>query len=518
MGYKSIVETNVALTATADQFVAEFNRADNAARRSSIAIDKEVDKLLKNVNRKFGLADFGKELMRGFGIGSGFQLAQTVADKLTEHYRAAAEAAKDMEASTARQLDYTRQLIALHQTDQQQLDTMRKEMARLEQERMAAIAPKAARNWVVTDARGLHGKWVDTTRPANDQEMAEAARLAAEIARIGLEIDKQQKKVNRAATTGAQDAAKAVAAHEAELAKLEGRLQDLLQPLDTFAAMENEINDLFYAGKLNADQATEALRQLDEARAASASRQLAEELQKQAAGLDHLESRYREMLDPMQKFAEMQDEINDLFWAGRLNAEEAAKALEKVDEQIRDAQKKTADGAHATKDAAEELGDAFQSAFEDAVIGGEKLSDVLRSLEKDILKIAIRRGITEPFIKPLGEGLGNVIKDIFSGIFRAEGGPVDSRQPYVVGERGPELFVPDVAGTVIPNHKLAAAGSAGGRGVTRIFNIDARGADKEGMANLLRYIQKVDGSIEMRAVGAVAEANQRSMRFRGRMG
>ena len=34
---------------------------------------------------------------------------------------------------------------------------------------------------------------------------------------------------------------------------------------------------------------------------------------------------------------------------------------------------------------------------------------------------------------------------------RAQGGPVASGQPYLVGERGPELFVPKLPGTIIPH-------------------------------------------------------------------
>lgn len=39
--------------------------------------------------------------------------------------------------------------------------------------------------------------------------------------------------------------------------------------------------------------------------------------------------------------------------------------------------------------------------------------------------------------------------------FRAEGGPVMANSPYIVGERGPELFVPKNAGTVVPNHQMS---------------------------------------------------------------
>ena len=42
---------------------------------------------------------------------------------------------------------------------------------------------------------------------------------------------------------------------------------------------------------------------------------------------------------------------------------------------------------------------------------------------------------------------------------RAAGGPVTAGVPYVVGERGPELFVPRRDGGVIPNHKMGGIGT-----------------------------------------------------------
>jgi hypothetical protein len=38
------------------------------------------------------------------------------------------------------------------------------------------------------------------------------------------------------------------------------------------------------------------------------------------------------------------------------------------------------------------------------------------------------------------------------GMFRANGGPVNARQPYIVGERGPELFMPDSGGSVLSSN------------------------------------------------------------------
>jgi hypothetical protein len=46
---------------------------------------------------------------------------------------------------------------------------------------------------------------------------------------------------------------------------------------------------------------------------------------------------------------------------------------------------------------------------------------------------------------------------ITSGGGKADGGPVPSDEPTLIGERGPELFVPHKAGTVIPYETLKAA-------------------------------------------------------------
>jgi hypothetical protein len=41
------------------------------------------------------------------------------------------------------------------------------------------------------------------------------------------------------------------------------------------------------------------------------------------------------------------------------------------------------------------------------------------------------------------------------GVFRARGGPVKQGQPYIVGEKRPEVFVPEQDGTILPNANAA---------------------------------------------------------------
>ena len=58
----------------------------------------------------------------------------------------------------------------------------------------------------------------------------------------------------------------------------------------------------------------------------------------------------------------------------------------------------------------------------------------------------------------------------------ANGGRPPTGRPSIVGEKGPELFVPRKSGTIIPNDKL-------GGGSTNInVNIDASGSSVQGDA------------------------------------
>jgi hypothetical protein len=75
---------------------------------------------------------------------------------------------------------------------------------------------------------------------------------------------------------------------------------------------------------------------------------------------------------------------------------------------------------------------------------------------------------------PLVRGVSNLIGNVFGG-GRAAGGSVTSGTPYLVGERGAELFVPQANGMIVPNNAL------GGGGTT--INLTVNGAiDSEGTA------------------------------------
>ena len=111
-----------------------------------------------------------------------------------------------------------------------------------------------------------------------------------------------------------------------------------------------------------------------------------------------------------------------------------------------------------------DAGGIIAQGFEDAILSGQKLGEVVRALGQDLLRLIFRQQITAPLAKGIGDAL-------FAG-FRAEGGPVGAGGAYVVGEKGPELFVPHSSGSIVPNGAMGSSGGSAG-GVTVNYNIAA---------------------------------------------
>jgi hypothetical protein len=85
----------------------------------------------------------------------------------------------------------------------------------------------------------------------------------------------------------------------------------------------------------------------------------------------------------------------------------------------------------------------------------------------------------------------------------AAGGNVDPGHVYMVGEKGPEMFRPPSAGSIVPNHKL------GGTHYSN-YNIDARGADLGASNRIARAIEAAHSSAIAGGAHASAERARRT--------
>ena len=105
-------------------------------------------------------------------------------------------------------------------------------------------------------------------------------------------------------------------------------------------------------------------------------------------------------------------------------------------------------------------------ALEGAINGTKTLGDVARSVFAQIQRSLIQFGVNA-FLGGLPGGLGK----FFSG--KANGGPVSAGKSYMVGERGPEMFVPNAGGRIVPNSDMGSATNI-------VVNVDASGSSVEG--------------------------------------
>lgn len=116
------------------------------------------------------------------------------------------------------------------------------------------------------------------------------------------------------------------------------------------------------------------------------------------------------------------------------------------------------------------------------------------------LMILVERGDLEAawaLIQNINRGIGATAPGVPSGMFlgigggiqpRADGGPVTGGRPYIVGENGPELFVPGMSGGIIPN-----SGVTGGGNVINI-NMPA-GSSGDDIVRALQNWTRRNGSI-----------------------
>lgn len=111
------------------------------------------------------------------------------------------------------------------------------------------------------------------------------------------------------------------------------------------------------------------------------------------------------------------------------------------------------------------------SAIENFVKTGKlNFRDLARSIIQDIIIIQMKAQATKIFGGMLGTAVGSLFGgsmggaqglanyQAMTGATFADGGDPPVGKVSLVGERGPELFVPRTAGTIIPNHALAGMG------------------------------------------------------------
>ena len=194
----------------------------------------------------------------------------------------------------------------------------------------------------------------------------------------------------------------------------------------------------------------------------------------------------------------LQEQFNEEFDDTNLTAEELLENQIKINEQMQflaefrapdDELRKLLTPMRTVLDLSKEIKTGFEDSFKGIVRGTMSVSDAFRSMlnriadyfldtAAQLLALQVQRGFLGFFSNMFNFLGGSPGNDIQSDVrLAANGGPVGMRKPYIVGERGPELFVPNQSGNIIPNHDLAGIG---GGSTNIVVNVDASGSSVEG--------------------------------------
>lgn len=185
--------------------------------------------------------------------------------------------------------------------------------------------------------------------------------------------------------------------------------------------------------------------------------------------------------------------------------DELGKKLEKLNIEIIPLQK-------FVRSASDEMLGAFTHAMQGmgdqlaafVVDGKTSFGDFARSVEKQILSMTIQFSLINPLLN-FAFGAGGLTKSGVSNWTElqhfAVGGRPPTGQASLIGEQGPELFIPDSAGTVVSNSALR--GMSGGGGPSVSYNIDARGADVGVVAKIQAVLENHIVNHDRSVIGSV---------------
>ncbi len=220
-----------------------------------------------------------------------------------------------------------------------------------------------------------------------------------------------------------------------------------------------------------------------------------------------------EEIEKLRERLRLLNKSNDAQEEGKEKTDEQEKATEKLKEKYMEIGKAVEEG--------------IVQNLTDAVMGTKTLAEaaisVLEELKRKLIEVAIQQAVSG-----IGNFIGGVLGNVFTGGNSskvpkvsadsmalgkaaseatgipmvlpagsfAKGGRPPVGQPSLVGERGPELFVPSTAGTIIPNDQL------GGSSITNNISIsvDASGSSVQSDGDGQQFGEALASAIQLEIV------------------
>lgn len=349
----------------------------------------------------------------------------------------------------------------------------------------------------------------------SDMDTANSALRAAEIKVVAIKTEIA--------------AIKARSAVFAQASTLEFGTPAGVSVIDTYVRMDSALKELGAAEKKLAEMRKDSALALDKMKGAYA-RVLNFDADQRDAAVRASEAAYRKEQKAAENAAEIQRQISleksvmlikdvqNFNKAMAKMSEDASKAIDKTAADVLretmdnmgesfEAIKKTVDdavykGADKVISMSEAMGQAFSDGIKGMITGAMNFKQVMSNVVDAVINELFRLFVVQQLVGMIGKGISAVTGITLPAGAKAIGGPVQSGKPYLVGERGPEMFVPSRSGSIVPN---------GGIGGGINISVDARGS-----ADPAAVRQQVEMGIMQAAPYIIAAAQNRTLKTAGR--
>lgn len=169
---------------------------------------------------------------------------------------------------------------------------------------------------------------------------------------------------------------------------------------------------------------------------------------------------------------EFEKMLRDMDKESISEAENMLKAIPEFIPAASEEMQKIIDSTNELNDSFDAVSNAVANSFKGMVTGAMSFRSAMKNIIGAVIDELFRLYVVQQVV--------GVVKGALGGLFgvptlpgKAIGGSVGKNRPYMVGEQGPELFIPGGSGTIIPNRNLQSSGGGGSFNIT----VDARGSN-----------------------------------------
>jgi len=225
----------------------------------------------------------------------------------------------------------------------------------------------------------------------------------------------------------------------------------------------------------------------------------------------------RGMRTEQEKLQETLDNLSIALNAGKISSDEYNKAVARIKEQLFFATTEGKLFESGIESLSTKLADTFVNALETGKFSlrdlGNVVKQVMAEMARDFLKAQIRAMLLKSVLGAFGGSsggsfsVGGTMPAI--GDVTASGGTVQAGVPTLVGERGPELFLPNTGG-VVKNNMDTKAMMKGGKPIVINQNLNfSTGVSQTVRAEVMNMLPQIQSS----TLEAMVDAKQRGGAF-----